>query len=254
MLFGLPNARDWLMKRNLFAQDVYDQASLMARVSHELRTSLTGIVGYAEFLENRSVEPMMNFTAKIIRESGSNLTRSCNSYVDLQYLQRGQVRLVRESFNLSDLLQELVDWHHPQALERGIHLQCSCAQDARVTSISADTKRVRQILDALIFNAIQMAETWDAINIHLSLREGEKFLKLGIESTQMKLDQEKLKLEEKFWNTDAYEFCLQDGPGVEMALAKSLIHLAGCSARYAVTQGHVGTLQLTVPVSSLKRV
>ena len=248
MLFGLPSARDWLMKRNLYAQDASDQASLMARVSYELRTSLTGIVGYAEFLENRSVEPMMNFTAKIIRESGSNLARSCNSYFDLQYLQRGQVRLAHTSFNLSALLQELVDWHRPQALERGIPLHFICAQDVQLTAISSDITRVRQVLDALIFNAIQMAETWDVIHIHLSSHDDEKFLNLAFESTQMKLDQKKLKLEEKFWNTDIYEFRLQEGPGVEMALAKSLIHLAGCSAHYAVTHGNVGTLQLKVPV------
>jgi hypothetical protein len=53
-----------------------NESQLMERLSHELRTSLTGIVGYSEFVESTSAEPMVNFTAKIIRESSQNLARA----------------------------------------------------------------------------------------------------------------------------------------------------------------------------------
>lgn len=249
MLFSMTSARDWLLRKNIWRTAALDQSSLMARVSYELRTSLNGIVGYAEFLENRTVEPMMNFTAKIIRESGSHLARSSNSYFDLQYVQSGQVRFSRTRFNLSSLLRDVVEGYQSQALERSIPLRLICPPDALAVSIYADEMRVRQVFNALVFNVIEMAEAWDVIDIHLYWLEDKNLLKLVIQSTQLKLDQKKLNLVEKFWNTDFYRFQLQEGPGVEMALAKSLIRLAGFSVRYDVNQHTVGTLEVLLPIS-----
>ena len=249
MLFSMTRARDWLLRKNIWRTAALDQSSLMARVSYELRTSLNGIVGYAEFLENRTVEPMMNFTAKIIRESGSHLARSSNSYFDLQYVQSGQVRFSRTRFNLSSLLRDVVEGYQSQALERSIPLRLICPPDALAVSIYADEMRVRQVFNALVFNVIEMAEAWDVIDIHLYWLEDKNLLKLVIQSTQLKLDQKKLNLVEKFWNTDFYRFQLQEGPGVEMALAKSLIRLAGFSVRYDVNQHTVGTLEVLLPIS-----
>ena len=249
MSFSLPRVCDWLLRKICCRKVVPDPASLMARVSYELRTSLNGIVGYAEFLENRTVEPMTNFTAKIIRESSSNLKRSCNSYFDLQFLQNGQIQLSKTQFNFSTLLQSVMEAHQPYAFERGISLQLFCEQDALSKSIYSDVARLHQILDAVIFNALKMSETWDVIGIQLSWQADKNLLELAIDSVQTKLERKKLKFLEKFWNTDDYQFQLQDGPGVEMALAKSLIQLAGISAAYVVNQNDVGTLQLLVKVS-----
>jgi len=193
------------------------------------------------------VEPMMNFTAKIIRESGSNLARASNSYFDLQYVQSGQVWFSRTRFNFSTLLHGIVDGYRSHALERSISLRLICPPDALAVSIFSDEVRVRQILHALVFNAIEMAEAWDAIDIHVYWLEEKNLLKLVVQSTQLKLDRKKLELVEKFWNTDFYSFHLQEGPGVEMALAKSLIRLAGFSVRYEVNQVQVGTLELLLP-------
>ena len=247
MLFSFTSARDWLLRKNVCRKFALDQSSLMARFSYDLRTSLNGIVGYAEFLEKKAVEPMMNFTAKIIRESGSNLTRASNSYFDLQYVQSGQVRFSKTRFNLSTLLHGIVDGYQSQALERSIPLRLICPPDALAVSIFADEVRVRQVCNALVFNAIEMAEAWDVIDIHLYWLEDKNLLKLGVQSTQLKMDRKKLELIEKFWNTDFYRFHLQEGPGVEMALAKSLIRLAGFSVHYEVNQDHVGTLEVLLP-------
>ena len=77
-------------------------AGLMARFSHEIRTQLTGIVGYAEFLEGKTHEPMLNFTAKIIRESGLNLSRITGSYFELNNL----IRIVAPSFEYSKKIKD----------------------------------------------------------------------------------------------------------------------------------------------------
>ncbi len=92
MRLVLSRIKDWLMQSIVRSTDVtVNQAELIARFSHEMRTSLTGIVGYSEFVESTSTEPMVNFTAKIIRESGQNLARTSNAFFDLQSIESGQL-------------------------------------------------------------------------------------------------------------------------------------------------------------------
>ena len=249
MSFSFSHFRDLFLRKNFYQQVAPDSASLMARASYEFRTSLNGIVGYAEFLENSTTAPMMNFTGKIIRESSSNLTRSCNSYFDLQYLQKSQVKFSSTQLNLQAVLLDVVNLHQPYALERGISIQLTYGQDAQSKSVCSDVSRIRQILDSLIFNTLKIAETWDVIRINLSWCADTDKLLLAIELRQTKRDLSKLKLLESFWNTEGYQFQLLEGPGVEMALAKSLIRLGGISARYDVSQESAGTLQLLMPAS-----
>ena len=68
MQFYLSRLKDWLTCRMPGGGRKRESTELMARFSHELRTSLTGIVGYAEYVEKGAGAPMMNFTAKIRRE------------------------------------------------------------------------------------------------------------------------------------------------------------------------------------------
>ncbi len=249
MLFSFPSVRDWLSRKIACRTVAFDASSLTARVSYELRSSLNGIVGYAEFLENKTVEPMMNFTAQIIRESGSNLTRACNSYFDLQHVQSGQICFSKKRINFQTLIQSVFDKYQLHALERSIPLRFFCEPEAESVSVLADEIRLRQVLYALVFNAIEMAEAWDVIDLHLYWHEDKNVLKLIVQSTQTKLDRKRLSLLEEFWNTDNYQFHLQEGPGVEMAMAKSLIRLARISAKYEVNQDHVGALELLLPTS-----
>jgi len=94
MQFSLSRAKSWIYQK-FSCKRVYsrNQSDLMERLSHELRTSLTGIVGYSEFVESSSTEPMVNFTAKIIRESSLNLARASNSFFDLHRLELRQIQI-----------------------------------------------------------------------------------------------------------------------------------------------------------------
>lgn len=210
---------------------------LLARLSHEMRTSLTGIIGYAEFLEAGTAEPMMNFTAKIIRESGLNLVRSSNSYIDLQYLQRGELRLTCKRFLLSDVVRDVATRNHKKALERDVRLVLNCSEAAQSTWINTDRDRLTQALDALVFHAVEASEKWHVIRLELSVGERHDCLLLSIETAYDPRDQSQSDLVAEFWRDDDYRFRLQQGPGVELALAKALLQSLGVKAAYQTCLG-----------------
>jgi signal transduction histidine kinase len=196
----------------------------MDRLSHELRTSLTGIVGYAEYLEAGSSDPMMNFTANIIRESGKNLTRTSQSFFDFYLLSQGQIRLKCSRFVFSELVRGIVSQHQTMASAREVSLGFTCADAALEVVVSSDRDRLHQVLEALVFGVLQASDKWSMVHVHLELDQGRRELFLTFVSSGVSVSPPQIQWLSQFWNTDDYHFKLQEGPGIELALAKAMIY------------------------------
>lgn len=203
------------------------QPELMNRLSHELRTSLTGIVGYAEFLEEGSKDPMMNFTAKIIRESGINLTRTSQSFYDFYALSQNQLQLMQSRFLLSELTRHVLAQCQPFAAEKDTSLVFDCSEAAFEIAIFSDAARISQVLDSLIYQAIQDSSRWSLVKVHLEWNQPKHVLELSVVSSGISVSSEQIDLQTQFWNNDDYQLRLQEGPGVELVLTKALIQYLG---------------------------
>lgn len=205
--------------------------ALLGRFNRELRTQLSTIVEYAEFLEGKKDESMVNFTAKIIRERGECLLKSCNSYYQLNNLMEGKIQLDSSNFVLSDLVLAEVNRFHKQAWDRGVNLEFSCHQDQLNRVVNVDKERLQQALDALIYGLLQMMTKRSLIHVILDSSEkhlGGCVLVINITGIDFNFS-EILNLHNDFWMNDKYSFQLQEGPGVILAFAKSLLALLGAS-------------------------
>lgn len=200
------------------------QPELINRLSHELRTSLTGIVGYAEFLEAGSQDPMMNFTAKIIRESGRSLTRTSHSFFDFYLLTQQKLNLNSSRFVLSELTQNVVNACQGFAVERDINLVSETSDKAIGVMLCSDAVRVHQVMEALIYSVLQASERWSLVRVHLEFSQVQRCLEVSIVSSGSEASAEQIDLQKQFWNADDYRLRLQEGPGIELVLAKALIH------------------------------
>lgn len=206
--------------------------SLMSRFSHELRTSLTGIVSYAEFLETGSNESMVSFTAKIIRESGQSLSQATSAYFDLENLSRGEVRLTCTRSVFSDVLREIVQEHQDAAADRDVTLIFKCNESLLSKTISTDIQRLRGVLSALISGVIQMLHPWSVAHVELTYSESRYAWFLSIAMSNASNDGRSMDLFKSFWNDEEYKFRLQEGPGVVLASAKSMLEFLGAYAKF----------------------
>jgi signal transduction histidine kinase len=220
----------------------------MERLSHELRTSLTGIVGYSEFVESSSAEPMVNFTAKIIRESSLNLARASNSFFDLQRLELEQITMDSSSFSISQLVRDIVRIYQRQALDQAVSLAFTCSAETSFLEIFSDAKRVHQVVDALIFGAVLSAGKGNSIHVDLSLDEDESYVKLIVSTRGAFSGGSQEELFKIFWNSERYKFRLQAGPGVELALSKALIYFLQGDVEYQVRPSDPPRLIVRLPL------
>lgn len=253
MHFSLSHAKSWIYRKFSCKRGYSEnQSDLMERLSHELRTSLTGIVGYSEFVESSSTEPMVNFTAKIIRESSLSLARASNSFFDLHRLELGQIQVSPSSFSISELVRDAVRIYQKQALDQTVSLSFACNAETFFAEMFSDVKQVHQVVDALIYGAVQSAGKENSIKVDLSLDEDKNYVKLMLITEGLSLDDSQEELYKKFWNSERYKFKLQAGPGIELALAKALIFFLKGHVEYQIRPSDPPRLIVRLPLKYKK--
>ena len=121
-----------------------------ANVSHELKTPLTSISGYAEIMKNGLVKPedMKVFSERIYNEA-SRLITLVEDIIKLSKLDEGAIEVEKEDVDLYELTREIVSRLAPQAESRNVHLE--------VTGENVIYHGVRQILDEMIYNICENA-------------------------------------------------------------------------------------------------
>ena len=206
--------------------------SLLARFSHEFRTYLTGILGYSEFLENSENEPMTSFTAKIIRESSLNLSKIGAAYFELDKLLNKKIKFKKSPFVFSELVRDVVRQRQKQALQREVSLGFSCSDDVMENVFNADASRIRQVIDLLLDETVQLLDKWSILHVVLSADAKHGFWLLSLEFSDIATKSQQMKLYDFFWSESDYEFKLQEGPGVVLAMVKQMLLSMNCDFEF----------------------
>jgi signal transduction histidine kinase/DNA-binding NarL/FixJ family response regulator len=134
------------------------KSEFLANMSHELRTPLNGILGYAQILERSST---LSGTEKkgvgIINQCGSHLLTLINDILDLSKIEARKMELHPTDFHLPSFLQGVSEICRIKAEQKGIDFIYQTDGDLPL-GVSADEKRLRQVLINLLSNAIKFTE------------------------------------------------------------------------------------------------
>ena len=123
-------------------------------ISHELRSPLNAILGYAQLLEKDADIPARKREGlRIIRRSGEHLTALIGGLLDISKIEAGHIELYRDEIRLPEFLDHLVQMMRLQAETKGIALHYRADPLPRL--VYADEHRLRQVLINLLSNAIK---------------------------------------------------------------------------------------------------
>ena len=145
---ALHKARDRAEAANL-AKSRY-----VVSLSHELRSPLNAILGYAQLMQGDRDMPMESRRGvRIIRESGEHLSAIISGLLDISRIEAGRIELYRDRIRLPELLEGLAQMMRPQAEAKGLRLVYEAQRLPAM--VHADEHRLRQILINLLSNAIK---------------------------------------------------------------------------------------------------
>ena len=124
-------------------------------VSHELRSPLNAILGYAQLLESDPAIPTQRRNSlRIIRRSAEHLAGLIEGLLDISKIEAGRIELYRDEVRLAEFLEQIVNMFRLQAEAKGIGFHFVRPETLPQT-VYTDERRLRQILINLLSNAIK---------------------------------------------------------------------------------------------------
>lgn len=131
--------------------------SFISNVSHELKTPIALIQGYAEGLKVNVIEDAesKNFYCDVIMDEAGKMNRLVKQLLDLAGLESGSLPLERESFALEPLLQQVLKRNQLLFQEKGVRLETAIASGL---SVNADINLIEQVINNYLTNALNHVE------------------------------------------------------------------------------------------------
>ena len=145
------------------AKEVAEAANLaksryVVGLSHELRSPLNSISGYAQLLEqDLTLQTKPREQVRVVRRSADHLSGLIDGILDISKIEAGRLYLSRDEVRLSEFLDQLVGMFRLQAAAKGIDFVFKRPAVLPVV-VYADEKRLRQILINLLSNAIKFTQ------------------------------------------------------------------------------------------------
>jgi PAS domain S-box-containing protein len=218
------------------------KADMLARISHEVRTPLNAIIGFAEVMigerfgslgNERYVEYM-----KDIRASGERVTAIIDDLLDLSRIETGKLDLAFANQNLNVLVEQCVAAMQPQANRERIIIRTSLAH--MLPQVMADARALRQITLNLIGNSIHLANAGGQVIVSTALSDfGEVVLR--VRDTGHGLNDNEVAAALEPFRTPAPSDQASDNSPVSLSLTKALVE-ANRAQFQIKTGGHSGTL------------
>lgn len=158
-------------------------------ISHELRSPLNAILGYAQLLEkDPSIPTKRKEALSVIRRSGEHLADLIEGLLDISKIEAGRLDLHRDQVRIAVLMDQLVHMFRLQAEAKGLLFEYQCL-DRIPEFVRTDEKRLRQILINLLSNAIKYT---DQGRVSLTLRYRSQVAEFTVEDTGEGIAQEDL--------------------------------------------------------------
>jgi two-component system sensor histidine kinase BaeS len=215
-----------------------EQAFLLS-VSHELKTPLTAIRGYAEGLEDGAL-PAEEAAATIVAES-KRLERLVGDLLDLARMRRAEFSVRREPVDLTAIAHEAFRRYETQARDFGVVLEVSGPETAPAL---ADADRTLQVVSNLVENALRLTAAGGTVRIVASPGE------IRVEDTGPGLGPDELERAfERFYLYSRYGRERPVGTGLGLAIVKALAEGMGGSVEATSTPGRLTVFTVRLPAA-----
>ena len=192
-----------------------------ANVSHELKTPITAISGYAELIENNIVDASSQVhVAQQIRHNADRLLSLVNDIIQLSELDHKEIPRKFEQIDLLAVAKECVAEHQPMAEKHGIQLSCSGVS----AGINAERRLIHEMIDNLLQNAIRYNKENGTVQVHVTIEEAHPLLSVKDTGIGIPADQQD-RVFERFYRVDKSRSRATGGTGLGLAIVKHIAEL-----------------------------
>ncbi|GJG85162.1 hypothetical protein tb265_03430 [Gemmatimonadetes bacterium T265] len=218
----------------------------VANVSHELKTPLTVVGGFAETLaDDPGLAPAPRRFAETIRANAARMQRLVDDLLDLSRIESGGWRPAPAAVDVRDAAADALGPARDAAAARGVALDVVPAPDA--PALYADPTAARQVLSNLVENAVRHTPA-GRVTVYTRRDEGAGGVWLGVRDTGVGIAAAHLpRIFERFYRADPGRAREQGGTGLGLSIVKHLVEAHGGEVRAASVPGEGTTIEARFP-------
>ena len=245
-LTGRRQAEDEIAKAKAVAEKTsLASAEFLSGMSHELRTSLNAILGFAQLMESEQPPPtpsQKESVAKIV-QAGWYLMELINEVMDLAMIESGRLSWSLEPMSLADVMHECQAAIEPQAQKSGIRMTLP-EIDGQCFS-KADRTRVKQVLTNLLSNAIKYNRPGGSVVVECTVSAPQR-VRISVTDTGAGMQPDQLAQLFRPFSRVGQETSAAAGAGIGLVVTKRLVELMGgaIGVRSHVGKGSVFWIEL----------
>ena len=218
-----------------------------ANVSHELKTPLTSISGYAEIMKSGLVRPedMREFSGRIYKEA-QRLLSLIDDIIQISRLDEGRIERDREPVDLFDLSREIMSRLAPKAAENSVHMELS--------GESCVVPGIRRLLDEMIYNIVENAIKYNRPGGRVDIWVGRLMSTAKVIVTDNGIgiaEEDQERIFERFYRVDKSRSKERGGTGLGLSIVKHSAELMGAQVK-VTSAPDVGTkMEIIFPEDEL---
>jgi two-component system sensor histidine kinase BarA len=229
------------------------KGEFLANISHEFRTPLNAILGFAQVLREKphllKKEKAQRYAENIIT-SGNSLLNMINDLLDLAKTQAGKMELHIEKTSVQQLCKALVSSF--SLLTKKKKVKVKLLVDSDIPILSTDAGKVQQILYNFLSNAVKFTPQRGRIEIRAKMMD-EKIVRIAVSDTGCGIaESDKKKIFEKFRQADGSITRESTGTGLGLTISTELAAMLAGSIGMESELGKGSTFWLDIPVTLTK--
>lgn len=256
-------AKRWLRQQELQksleaacrrAEEANDAKSqFLSNMSHDIRTPMNAIVGLTSIAQTHSDDPMrVNECLDRIAISSKHLLSLINDVLDMSKIDSGKIVLNEESFDLSEIITEIVTIAQPQA--RSKHLKFDIiTHNVNTEMVRGDSMRINQALVNILSNAVKYTNPGGTVRLIIeelpSDQPGCHDFKFIVQDSGIGMSEDFVKhVFEPFERDSGVEKANIEGTGLGMAITKNVVTMMGGTIDVQSVLGEGTTFAVTIPL------
>lgn len=227
------------------------KSNFLANISHELRSPLNAIIGFAEVIQSEQVWPDSHIRfrdyASDIHQAGKYLLELINDIIDVAKLKTGDIKMHETKISVADSITSAIGRVEERAFARGVNLDRPV--DLPHLYLRADERQVKQMLVNLLTNAIKFTPEGGRISVTAEKNDGQETA-ITVTDTGTGIAEEYIDgVTEAFRQIDEGADRRHPGTGIGLALVKGMMELHDGRIEIASKLGEGTAVRLIFPQS-----